>query len=396
MVNIFGDRGGGREEGKGSKGERGSIGPAGKSGPPGAKGDDGKEGALGPKGSKGDQGVAGLKGSKGDQGVAGLKGDRGPPGAKGSPGTITDLCTWMPHTVLKNLQENEEVGCFFIADLKKDIKRVGSDITQWISRSQKHLNLTAERASKSLTELANERHALVFHNSRYINDDILLLANHPGTHGFICVTFYTTGGDHEQTILSNFQSSNDNNWHEISITNTEINIWGKEKGKIKCVTIHHTVLHKWTTLFVEQVTGANNQTQGRYIVNNDPKLMGTFTFDYYHSMYTGFSVGSRYDNTRFFQGEIASIEMYHARGNKQIPQVVKDLVIKNQLIESSDIEDEEESFLPPPSPVKKKNIIIQDQMVIVGSNDDDSDNDDNEPPVKRKKINQSESCLVIT
>ena len=42
-----------------------------------------------------------------------------------------------------------------------------------------------------------------------------------------------------------------------------------------------------------------------------------------------------------------------------------------------------------------KNLIIHDQMVIVESNDD-SDNNDNEPPVKRKKINQSESCLVIT
>ena len=73
-----------------------------------------------------------TKGSKGDQGVAGSKGDRCPPGPKESAGTITDLCTWMPHTVLKNLQENEEVCCFFIADPKKDVYRVGSDITQWI------------------------------------------------------------------------------------------------------------------------------------------------------------------------------------------------------------------------------------------------------------------------
>ena len=58
------------------------------------------------------RGDRGAKGSKRDQGVAGSKGDRGSPGPKGSPGTITDLCTWMPHTVLKNLQENEEDGCF--------------------------------------------------------------------------------------------------------------------------------------------------------------------------------------------------------------------------------------------------------------------------------------------
>ena len=69
-------------------------------------------------------------------------------------------------------------------------------------------------------------------------------------------------------------------------------------------------------------------------------------------MMTGFSVGSRYDNTRFLQGGIASIEMYHGKGEKQIPQAVKDLIIKNQLIESKDIGDEE----PPPPPVKKKKI----------------------------------------
>ena len=332
MVNIFGDRGG--EEG-GSRGERGPIGPTGRIGPPGLKGDAGEEGVRGPKGSKGDQGVAGSKG------------DRGSPGPKGSPGTITDLCTWMPHTVLKNLQENEEAGCFFIADLSKDIKREGSVIKQWISRSQKHLNLEAERASKSLTDLANGHHALVFKNSRYINEDILLLANQPGSHGFICVTFYTSGGHEEQTILSNFQKSS-GNWHEISATNTEINIWGKENGKTKRVTIHHAV-HSWTTLFIEYL-GAYPQTHGSYIINNDPKLTGTFTFDSSDEKSSGFSVGSRYDNTRFLQGGIASIEIYHGKGKKQIPQAVKDLVIKNQLIESKDIGDEE------PPPVKKKKI----------------------------------------
>ena len=43
--------------------------------------------------------------------------------------------------------------------------------------------------------------------------------------------------------------------------------------------------------------------------------------------------------------------MYHLKGNKQILQAVKDLVIKNQLIESNDIGDEE-----PPPRVKKKKI----------------------------------------
>ena len=248
----------------------------------------------------------------------------------------------MPHTVLKNLQENEEAACSFIADPNTDIKREGSDIKRWISRSQNHLKLEAERPSKSLTDLASGHHAIVFKKSRCINEDILLLANQSGSHGFICVTFYTSGGhEEEQTILSNFQQSSDN-WYEISATNTEINIWGKENGKTKRVTIHHAV-HSWTTLFIEYL-GAYPQIHGSYIINNDLKLTGTFTFDSSDEKSSGFSVGNRYDNTRFLQGEIA---IYHGKGKKQIPQ---DLVIKNQLIESTDIGDEE------PLPVKKKKI----------------------------------------
>ena len=79
--------------------------------------------------------------------------------------------------------------------------------------------------------------------------------------------------------------------------------------------IHHAA-HNWTTLFIEYL-GASPQTHGSYIINNDPKLTGTFTFDSSGEMSSGFSVGSRYDNTRFLQGEIASIEIYHAKGGKK-------------------------------------------------------------------------------
>ena len=97
---------------------------------------------------------------------------RGPRGPRGIPGTISDLCIWMPQTILKNLQENDEVCCFFIADLHKDIKRKGSDITEWISRSHNKSNLTAERASKSIVQLPNERYALTFIKNRYISDHL--------------------------------------------------------------------------------------------------------------------------------------------------------------------------------------------------------------------------------
>ena len=82
MVNIFGDRGGGREEEKCSRGERGSIGPVGMESPPGSKGDVGKEGARGPRGAQGDVGPTGKQG------------ERGPSG-------IEELCAWLPAFILQ-------------------------------------------------------------------------------------------------------------------------------------------------------------------------------------------------------------------------------------------------------------------------------------------------------
>ena len=134
-------------------------------------------------------------------------------------------------------------------------------------------------------------------------------------------------------MLSNFEKGKDN-WHEISATNTEIYIYVNENGKRKRVNIHQAV-HKWTTLFVQHAT-MKGETHERHIINNDPKLTGSFTFDCIETMSYGLAVGGRYDNTRN-NCEIASIELYHGEG-KEIPQAVQGIVIKNQLIASRDEE----------------------------------------------------------
>ena len=244
---------------------------------------------------------------------------RGPRGPRGIPGTIEDMCTWMPQTILKNLQQNEERCCFFIVDPTKDIKRKGSDITEWISRSYNKLNLTAERASKSIVQVTSERHALVFKNNRYISNDLLFIPNHSGTYGFVCVTYRTSGED-AQVILSNIEKEG-KYFHEIYVTATEIGISGRENEKPKCVIIKHPN-RNWTTLFLEYMA-LEHVTKCNYIINNNPHLGGMFTFDSYDEMSIGFAVGSRYDNTRFLQGEIASIEMYHGKGKEQIPKLLK-------------------------------------------------------------------------
>ena len=261
-------------------------------------------------------------------GSGGFQAPRGPRGPRGIPGTIEDLCEWLPQTTLKNLQENEEVCCLFIEDPTKDIKRKGSGIQQWINRSHSNPNLTAERASKDIIQVSEHRYALAFKKNRYISDDLLFIPNHSGTYGFICVTFQTSE-NHKQVILSNVEKENEY-FHEIYVTSTEIYICGRENEKPRSLIIQHSN-YNWTTLFLEY-TAMKNVTKFNYIINNDPQSEGSFTFDTYHEMYSGVAVGSRYDDTRFLQGNIASIEIYHVRGQKSMPQCLKNIVIKNHLI----------------------------------------------------------------
>ena len=62
-------------------------------------------------------------------------------------------------------------------------------------------------------------------------------------------------------------------------------------------------------------------------------MTGSFTFDCIEAMSSGLAVGGRYDDTRFLKGEIASIELYHGEW-KEIPQAVRGIVIKKQLMKN--------------------------------------------------------------
>ena len=133
-------------------------------------------------------------------------------------------------------------------------------------------------------------------------------------------------------ILSNVETKG-KYFHEIYVTTTEIGICGREKEKPRSVIIQHPN-HNWTTLFFEYMA-MEDVTKCNYIINNDPQLEGTFTFDTYYEMGDGYAVGSRFDDTRFLQGDIASIEMYHMPGKLPLPQCLKSLVIKNHLIDTT-------------------------------------------------------------
>ena len=61
------------------------------------------------------------------------------------------------------------------------------------------------------------------------------------------------------------------------------------------------------TLFISGLLclySTKGETQGRYIINNDSKLKGSFTFDCIEALSSELAVGGRYDNTRFLKDKV--------------------------------------------------------------------------------------------
>ena len=146
----------------------------------------------------------------------------------------------------------------------------------------------------------------------------------------MCVTFRLQG-DHEQTILTNYDPANPTQFNEISATNTEIYIWRQKDAKSTHVIVRH-MCRDWSTLFIEWFS-TEKQIYGNYIINDDEKTKGTFTFDQTGVHTSGIFVGRRANNTKFLTGAISGIEMYYTRRKeKELPNHLKQLIIQNQMV----------------------------------------------------------------
>ena len=118
----------------------------------------------------------------------------------------------------------------------------------------------------------------------------------PG-YGFFCVTFKTQGVK-EQALFSNHDKNNpDSPANELLVNKSKISICGVKNEKSATFSIDHDC-RDWTTLFVEwNVDGKLNETSCRYIINNDKKLTGHFSFDTYWMRSNFIAIGDRNDSS---------------------------------------------------------------------------------------------------
>ena len=252
------------------------------------------------------------------------KGVRGPRGFRGKDTSIIDLCTWLPKTILTNLQTYDERGCFFVQNIEKDLVRKDKKITTWVSRSLPGLNLDADKPSSDIEEL-KDRYVINFKEARYSTDELTLFKNLAQVYGFLCVTF-RVNTDEDQVLMSDYQkrTAAENGYCEIRVAANEIVIHAHTVTEI----IQHSC-KSWTTLFIEYNTD-DEDTHYTYNVNG---IIGSFIAPVRDETWEGFALGSRWDGTYFLNGQIASLEMYWTMGTSAtFPEPVKRAVIKNQNI----------------------------------------------------------------
>ena len=185
------------------------------------------------------------------QGRSKNNGPRGRRGFPGREGSINDFCTWLPNTVLHQLQTHEE-ACY-ILDVKnpeKDIKREKGKIIEWKSRNPSKESFIGVHPSSSLVQPTPHRYAIDFHQNLYFNIYWMIIHLLEG-YGYCCITF-KTDSDKEQILFTNFEKELDplHQLHEITITNDTINVYGYVKGKLTVHPIQHNC-RNWTTFFID-------------------------------------------------------------------------------------------------------------------------------------------------
>ena len=152
----------------------------------------------------------------------------------------------------------------------------------------------------------------------------------------MCITFHVQA-DTEQAIISNFDPDNpDEPFQEISASSTEIRIWGGNSDSMPIYVLVQHDTRDWTTLFVDWTFHTDYRLHCNYIINNDPATIASYEFSDSGVHNTGFSIGGRYNDTKFMTGAISAIDVYcNWQCTKPIPSSLRHLIISNQMVSSS-------------------------------------------------------------
>ena len=290
--------------------------------------------------------VGSRNGSRGPRGLSGTKGDKGDPGTSG----IDDVCRWLPNIALNELRINESC-CFTLAEPKKDLLvGQGGSYVKWLSKSKSKHDAIAVRASKQVLHISDKHNALIFDNSLYRVDNVVLSLYNPHSYVCVCVT-YQIDGESDQVIISNYDDANpDDPFRAISASSKEIRIWGT-KTRSSYISIKHVVgKNEWTTLLVEWSNINDNRCM--FILNG--KDNGVFTGqDVEPFEATTFTIGGRYgDSPQSLKGAISSLDFYTGKETRKdddgVPDALKRLIIQNQMVVPQD------DYEPPVKKSKKK------------------------------------------
>ena len=264
----------------------------------------------------------------------GGKGPRGPRGFPGKDSSISDFCTWLPNTILKQMQEHEEASYLLNRKNPEEdlVRGKGKVITEWKSRNLQKGNLVAMHPSSEVEQTSDGNYAMVFHNNLYKSPMLTLIDCIPG-YGYLCITF-KVDGDGEQVLITNDRRAHDRirQFHEISVSATEIVISGYLQNKPTQIPIQHNC-RNWTTFFLDYTTHEPASTsEFTYILDNDPRMQGSFTLQCPRASQSGVYIGGRKDGTKAFVGSLHGLETYFTHSPRPIPQTLKELIIKTQQI----------------------------------------------------------------
>lgn len=229
------------------------------------------------------------------------------------------------------MRGNEE-SAFIIDDSNPEndlVRGKKKEILEWKNRNKSHRNMEAIHPSSELIE-AGYGHALSFDKNLYRIYDLFIMAVIDG-YGYTCITFKVDGEDEQALITSYKDKDMLKTTHEISVNHQEIIFRGYTNDKF----IQHTVQHncrEWTTLFIDYAHNSQESIEYTYILNNDPKMQGSFTLQRPKFITNDFTVGGRKDGTHFLSGAIHAIEIYQNRIPKPIPESLKQTIVKSQMI----------------------------------------------------------------